>query len=40
MEDEQPKTEYVRFCLYEEAEVDGRFVATYGLEECEENDGI
>jgi hypothetical protein len=34
-EDVQPKTEYVRFCLYEEAEVDGRFVATYAMEDAE-----
>jgi hypothetical protein len=28
-------TEYVRFCFYEESEVDGKFVATYGMEDVE-----
>jgi hypothetical protein len=29
-------TEYVRFCFYEESEVDGKFVATYGMEDVDD----
>jgi hypothetical protein len=35
-ENEAPMSEYVRFCFYEESLVDGKFVATYGLEELDD----
>jgi hypothetical protein len=35
-EKEPSKTEFVKFFFYEESEVDGRFVATYGLEVLED----
>lgn len=35
-QDDTPQTEYVRYCFYEECEIDGRFVATYALEDVDE----
>jgi hypothetical protein len=35
-ENEVMATEYVRFSYYSESVVDGKFVATYGLEELDD----